>query len=82
MANIFASNQHLTSLPPLVGMEILQYLKTRSLEKISLLKLLESMNSRQWFSPTTVCYALMFLYVTGLIDFDGVHIWVSKNATN
>lgn len=82
MANIFASNENLTSLPPLVGMEVLKYLQTRSIEKISLLKLLESMKSRQWFSPTTVYYALMFLYVTGLIDFDGVHIWVSKNAPN
>lgn len=80
MPNIFASNEPFSSLPPLVGMEIMQFLKTRSHENISLLKLLDNMKAKPWFSPTTVYYALMFLYVTSLIEFDGVHIKVLKNA--
>ena len=82
MPNIFASNENLSSLPPLVGMEIMQLVRKSSSQKVSLFDVFEHLKARPWFAPKVVYFALTFLFATGLIEFDGVHISVSENVTD
>lgn len=48
----------------------------------SLFDIFDRVKSRPWFSPRVVYYALVFLFTTGLINFDGVHVSAVKNATD
>jgi hypothetical protein len=79
--NIFASNENLGSIPPLVGMEIMELVRKSPNQKVSLFDVFDKLKARpSWAAPKTVYFALAFLFSTGLIDFDGVHVSVGENA--
>ncbi len=82
MPNIFASNENLSALPPLVGVEILQLVRKSPNKKISLFDVFDKLNARPWFAPKVIYFALTFLYATDLIEFDGVHLSAGKHATD
>ena len=82
MPNIFASNENLSSLPPLVGMEVMQMVRKSPQQKVSLFDVFEKLKDRPWFAPKVIYFALTFLYATDLIEFDGVHVSAGKHATD
>lgn len=82
MTNIFSDNERLQSLPPVVGREIMILLHKSEEHRVSLFDLLDSLKKRPWFSSKSFYFALMFLFVTGLVDFDGAYVSVEQNASD
>lgn len=82
MPNIFSSNENLGSLPPLIGVEILDMINRSSQCQMSLFDIFDRVKGRSWFTPRNVYYALTFLFLTELIEFDGVYVSAVKNAAN
>lgn len=73
MPNIFASNDRLATLPPIVGIEILDLVKSTPGQRATLFDIFHGLKKKDWFSSKSIYYALIFLFVTGLIDFDGAY---------
>ena len=82
LANIFSGNEHLQSLPPVVGREIMMLLNKSEERRMSLFDLLDKLKTRPWFSSKAFYFALIFLFVTGLVTFDGAYVSVEQHASN
>ena len=63
-------------------MEVMQLVRKSSEQKVSLFDVFEKLKDRPWFTPKVIYYALIFLYVTDLIEFDGVHVSAGEYATD
>jgi hypothetical protein len=79
--NIFASNESLNSIAPIVAMEILRVVKKSPNKRLSLFEIFDRIKGRAALSPKKVYHALVFMFALGLIEFDGVYVSVGEDAT-
>lgn len=74
MPNIFASNESLNSLPPVVGREVMELINKNPSKRVSLFDVFDAVKDKPWFSTRIVYFALAFLYSAELINFDGLYV--------
>ena len=79
MPNIFSTNQNLSSVPPIVGVEIIKVARKAPGGRVSLFDLFHRLKDRDWFAPRSVYFGMLFLYSTGLIDFDGIYVTLKSD---
>jgi len=74
--NIFSTKENLSSVPPVVGVEIIKVARKSPDGRISLFDLFHRLKDKDWFAPRAVYFGMLFLYSTGLIEFDGIYVTV------
>ena len=80
MSNIFSTNEKISTLPPIVGVELLKVLDRGGRGRASMFDIFNTLRKKPQFAPRSIYYALAFLYSTGIIDFDGVYVWRVQDA--
>ena len=80
MPKLFLKDEKIETAPPIVGYRMLEYMKKGSLDSVSIFDLAYAFKNEQWFSPKTLYYGMIFLFSTGLIDFQEPYL--KKNASN
>lgn len=80
MSNLFSTNENASTLPPVVGVDVLKVLDRGGRGRASMFDIFDSLRKKQHLAPRSIYYALAFLYSTGIVDFDGVHVWRVQDA--
>ena len=80
MSNLFSTNEKMSTLPPIVGVDLLKVLDRGGRGRASMFDIFDTLRKKRQFAPRSIYYALAFLYSTGIIDFDGVYVWRAQDA--
>lgn len=80
LSNLFSTNEKMSTLPPVVGVELLKVLDRGGRGRASMFDIFDALRKKRQFAPRSIYYALAFLYSTGIIDFDGVYVWRVQDA--
>lgn len=75
LSNLFSTNENLSTLPPLVGVELLKVVDRSKRGRVSLFDIFDALRKKRQLAPRSIYFALAFLYSTGIIEFDGVYVW-------
>lgn len=70
MSSMFLKDEAINKAPPIVGFEIARFLKESGKSKISIFDAVDHFKREAWFSPNSFFYGVIFLYTTGLVDFE------------
>jgi hypothetical protein len=78
MPNLFLTGEELAASPPIVAYRVLALIDGKEGGKISIFDIVDALKKEKWFSFNHVTLALIFLYTSGLIDFNAPY--VTKNV--
>ena len=81
MSSFITKDDDIISSPPIIGYEILSYLKKRKIQRISIFDLSDAFKGERWFAPRNLYFAMIFLFSLDLIEFHHSYITVLKNET-
>jgi hypothetical protein len=74
MANLILKDEEVLSSPSIVGYRILELMKKRNVNKISVFDIADHFRNEIWFSPKNLYFAMLFLFSVDLIDFSNSYI--------
>ncbi len=80
MPYLFLANEQVEASPPIVAYKIMSLIEAKADEKVSIFDITGEFRKEKWFSYSNIVLGLIFLYSTGLIDFD--EPYVMKYAKN
>ncbi|MNE27430.1 hypothetical protein HUN27_01105 [Agrobacterium tumefaciens] len=79
MSKLFLKDENLSQSPPIVGYALMRYLAKDKAKKVSIYDVVDHVKDEKWFTIDSFYHGVMFLYATGLIDFQQPYL--VKNVT-
>lgn len=82
MSNLFSTNEKVSTLPPVVGVELLKVLDHGGRGRASMFDIFDALRKKRRLAPRSIYFALAFLYSIGIVEFDGVYVWRVQDAND
>jgi hypothetical protein len=74
MLSLFLPGEQLEASPPIVAHKIMSLIEARAANKVSIFDITDGFKKEKWFSYNNIVLGLIFLYATGLIEFDEPYV--------
>ncbi len=79
MPSIFLKDEALEKVPAIVGFEVARYIKGTGKKRVSIFDVVDHFKRESWFSSNSFFYGLIFLFATGIIEFEEPYL-IARNV--